>query len=333
MEACGTATRPQATTSFGGIGTLRVAVTDRCNLRCTYCRPVGAQRHDITHDATDLGVLTDQIAWIHRRTRLHKVKLTGGEPLLHPHLDTLIAQLDRLDPRPELSLTTNGTHLADRAAALRDAGLDRVTVSLDTLDPDGYRRLTGGDVDRVLRGLDAARTARLDPVKLNAVLRRSSWRDDVPALLDLAADRDLEVRFIELMRTGTAPVWCRSERIPADEVRAGLRDLHALEMSPAPRTVGAAPARTERLRWRGRDVQVGWIEPVSHAFCGRCDRLRLHPDGSLARCLMDPLRLDLARVRRDAGDRAAERAVHAFLDAKRPASPMSSGWPMARLGG
>jgi cyclic pyranopterin phosphate synthase len=333
MESCGTTTPTETTTPFGEIGTLRVAVTDRCDLRCTYCRPIGARPHDIVHGVADLELLTDQIGWIHRRARLHRIKLTGGEPLLHPDLETLIVRLDGLDPRPELSLTTNGIHLAERAVALRAAGLDRVTVSLDTLDADGYRRLTGGNVDRVLRGLDAARRARLDPVKLNAVLRRSSWRDDVPALLDLAADHDFEIRFIELMRTGTAPVWCRSERIPAHEVRDALHDTQALEIGPEPRTVGAAPARTEHLRWRGRDVRVGWIEPVSHPFCGRCDRLRLHPDGSLARCLMDPLRLDLARLRRDAGDRPAERAVRAFLDGKTPASDMATGWPMARLGG
>ena len=333
MEACGTASRPAATAPFGEIGTLRVAVTDQCDLRCTYCRPVGALQKTTTHGAADLKALCDQIEWIHRRTCLGRIKLTGGEPLLHPDLESLIAFLDGLDPRPELSLTTNATRLAGRAAGLREAGLDRVTVSLDTLDPDGYRRLTGGNVKRALEGLDAARRARLVPLKVNAVLRRSSWRDDVPALLDLAIDLDLEVRFIELMRTGTAPAWCRAERIAAHEVRDGLRELSGFATGPGPRAAGASPARTERLRWSGRDVRVGWIEPVSHAFCERCDRLRLHPDGSLARCLMDPQRLDLARLRRDAGDRDAQRAVRAFLDGKRPASTMATGWPMARLGG
>ena len=232
-----------------------------------------------------------------------------------------------------MSLTTNGTRLAGRADALRAAGLDRVTVSLDTLDRNDYRRLTGGEVDRVLHGLDAARRARLEPRKLNAVLRRSSWRDDVPALLDLAADEDLEVRFIELMQTGTGSAWCRAERIPAHEVRGALLADESRAAAAEPQTAGAAPARTERLRWRGRDVRVGWIEPVSHTFCGRCDRLRLHADGSLARCLMDPLRLDLPRMRRENGDRHAERVVRSYLDDKRPASEMATRWSMARLGG
>lgn len=333
MEACGIPNPPAADRPFGEIGTLRVAVTDRCDLRCTYCRPRRFSPRATADGLADTGLLMDQIRWLHGRARLDKVKLTGGEPLLHPDLESLITRITELRPRPEVSLTTNGTRLVDRADGLRSAGLDRVTVSLDTLDPEGYRRLTGGDVRRVVRGLDAARRVGLEPRKLNAVLRRSSWRDDVPALLDLAAADGLEIRFIELMRTGTAPDWCRTERIAADEVRNALRREFPLDLSDAPRTVGAAPARLERGRWRGHAVEVGWIEPVSQAFCGRCDRLRLHADGRVARCLMDPLWLDLPRLRREAGDRGAERAVRAFLDGKRPASAMASASPMARLGG
>ncbi len=333
MEACGIPNPPTADRTFGEIGTLRVAVTDRCDLRCAYCRPGQTRPGDAPDAFADTGVLVDQIRWLHGRTRLTKVKLTGGEPLLHPELELLITRITELRPRPEVSLTTNGSRLAARAHVLRGAGLDRVTVSLDTLDPEGYRRLTGGEVRRAVQGLEAARRVGLEPRKLNAVLRRSSWRDDVPALLDLAADEGLEIRFIELMQTGTAPEWCRTERISAREVRDTLRREFPLDLSGEPRSVGAAPARLERARWCGREVLVGWIEPVSQAFCGRCDRLRLHPDGSVARCLMDTARLDLPRLRREAGDSGAERAVRAFLDGKRPASAMASPSPMARLGG
>ncbi|HPF69178.1 MAG TPA: radical SAM protein [Candidatus Krumholzibacteria bacterium] len=307
---------------------LRVAVTGRCNLACAYCAPAGMAPGRAA--PLDLGPLADLVGWLHARLRLRKVRITGGEPLLREGVDGFVARLAALPAPPELALTTNGVLLADHARALRRAGLDRVNISLDTLDRDDFRALTGADaLDRVLAGIDAARTAGLGPLKLNAVLRRSTWRRDVPALLDFAAAEGLELRFIELMRTGTADRWCQDERVEVHEVRGWLAAHADGGVATAPEATGAAPARLSIMPWRGRKLTVGWISPVSRPFCGACDRLRLSAGGRLRRCLMDPGDLDLVPVVAD--DDVA--ALACYLDGKRAPAAMDQTLPMQELGG
>ncbi|MBE0566272.1 MAG: radical SAM protein, partial [Krumholzibacteria bacterium] len=261
---------------------------------------------------------------------LGRVRITGGEPLLRAGLAGFVARLAALPGAPEITLTTNGVLLARHAAALRDAGVRRVNVSLDTLDRGRFSALTGADaLDQVLAGLRAARAAGLAPLKLNSVLRRGSYREDVPALLDFARAEGLELRFIELMRTGTADAWCRRERVSTGEVLAWLARHRDGGLATVPADQGPAPARLAVLPWRGEDLTVGWISPVSDPFCGACNRLRLGAGGRLRRCLMDPRDLDLGAVA--AADDTA--GLDRYLAAKRAPGAMDQPLPMSRLGG
>jgi len=279
-----------------------------------------------------LDALTGLVAWLHERHGLTKVKITGGEPLLRSGLTGFVSAVAALDRAPEVSLTTNGTRLAPLAAPLRDAGLARVNVSFDTPDPERFRTLTGGDAMQVFAGIHAARDAGLAPIKLNAVLRRNTFRQDVPALLDLAAELDLQVRFIELMRTGTSPAWCDRERVTANEVMDWLRGQSFCGEVVAPSGgAGHAPARLSRMKWRGEALTVGWIPPNSSPFCAMCDRLRLGPRGEVRRCLMDPAQVNLHELITGPAD--ADAALAEFLAGKHPPTSMDQTLSMAELGG
>lgn len=270
------------------------------------------------------------VAWLVAWIGIETVKLTGGEPLVRRGLVALVRSLRGIPGLREISMTTNGTLLAGHAAALRAAGLTRVNVSLDTTDPSRFADLTrGGDVSRVVAGIEAATAAGLAPVKLNAVLRRSSWRQDVPLLLDYAAARGLEIRFIELMHTGTEAAWAASESIAAAEVLDWLTRQGTVQPLPGP---VAAPARRTRVVWRGNELAVGWITPVSCAFCANCERLRLDARGRLLRCLMDPTPLSLRQALAEGDDRAIA-AITDYLAGKRPPVAMSSSHAMRAIGG
>ncbi len=303
------------------VTSLRVSVTDACNLRCRYCAPDGdhASRGSAPLSLEALG---DAALWLVEHAGIRSIRLTGGEPLVRPGLARLVARLAGACDVREVTLTTNGALLARHAAPLAESGLARVNVSIDSLDADRFRELTrGGRLADALAGIDAALAAGLTPLKLNSVLLRSSWRADVPALLDFAAGRGVEIRFIELMRTGTERAWCDDEFVGADEVRTalGLETAYASE--------GASPAQRARVAWRGRDVTVGWITPRTHAFCGTCDRLRLDARGRLRRCLMDAEALPFWPAHADTG------AVFAYLAGKRAPRSMDSEHAMHTIGG
>jgi cyclic pyranopterin phosphate synthase len=272
--------------------------------------------------------LVDLVRWLSAHTGIRRVKLTGGEPMVRSGLVGLVASLTGIPGVGEVSLTTNGSLLAAQAEALRQAGLARVNVSLDSLVADRFADLSrGGCLAATLAGIGAAVAVGLRPVKLNTVLLRSTWRDDVPRLLDYAAQNGLEPRFIELMRMGTERAWCDGEFVSADDVCRSLGiDLSAIPPDPS------TPARTALLPWRGQSLKTGWIAPRSHPFCGNCRRLRLDCRGRLRRCLMDPQTLDLARLWRDMDGATA--ALDTYLSAKRPpAGGMSGPTAMHRIGG
>jgi cyclic pyranopterin phosphate synthase len=309
--------------------TLRLSVTDRCNLRCRYCMPpegVPSVPHASLPSLEELGELA---GFLCRHLGLRKIRLTGGEPLVRRGLPRLVRILSSLPAMEEVNLTTNGILLPDLADELRAAGLHRVNLSLDTLDPGRYFHVTrGGDLRKALRGLEAARRAGLVPVKLNAVLRKSTFRLDVPDLLDFAAEEGLEIRFIELMETGPQSAWASSEFVAAGEVRErlGLSDWE-------PDGGGSAPSRTGLLSWRGRRIRVGWITPLSEGFCGACDRLRMDARGRLFRCLMDGQGLDLAGLWRDGGPEGASLRLAPYLQGKRPPAAMVRSEAMGAVGG
>ncbi|QNA72720.1 GTP 3',8-cyclase MoaA [Streptomyces sp. So13.3] len=278
--------------TYGRVATdLRVSLTDRCNLRCTYCMPEEglqwlAKPELLTDDeivrmvrigVTDLGV--------------KDVRFTGGEPLLRPGLVGIIERVAALEPRPRISLTTNGIGLGRTAAALRDAGLNRVNVSLDTLRPEVFQAMTRRKRHHdVIGGLEAARAAGLAPVKVNAVLMRGVNDDEAPDLLQWAVENDYELRFIEQMPLDAQHGWQRSDMVTAEEILESLRTRFTL--TPEPNGArGSAPA--ERWLVDGGPARVGVIASVTRPFCRACDRTRLTADGQVRDCLFARTESDL----------------------------------------
>lgn len=314
-----------------GAATLRVSVTDRCNLRCAYCMPEEGVPLLPRGEIPSLTELAAAVGWLVARYGVDRVKVTGGEPLVRGGVPEFVAKVSAIPGVNEISMTTNGTRLVGAAADLAKAGLARVNISIDTVDPARFRELTrGGRVEEVLAGIDAALEAGLTPLKLNSVLRRSSFREDVPGLLDLASEKGVEIRFIELMQTGTEAAWAIAERVTGAEVRTWLA-AEGAEIAPLPDRPNA-PARRTAISWRGREVLAGWIDPVSHSFCDDCDRLRLDARGRLRRCLMDDLAFPLVDLlRRGEADVAA--AAASYVAGKQPPTEMTIGSTMASIGG
>ncbi|MGY1856079.1 GTP 3',8-cyclase MoaA [Modestobacter sp. SYSU DS0290] len=282
--------RPQVTPGTGGLvdrhgrvaTDLRVSLTDRCNLRCTYCMPPeGLQWLPKVEQLTD-----DEVVRLVRigveLLGVREVRFTGGEPLLRPGLPGIVAASTALHPRPEVSLTTNAIGLSRMAPALAEAGLDRINVSLDTLDRDRFKQLTYRDrLDDVLAGLRAARDAGLTPVKVNAVLLHGINDVDAVPLLDFCLEQGYELRFIEQMPLDAHHAWTRGRMVTGEDILARLSTAHTL--TPATEDRGSAPA--ERWLVDGGPATVGVIASVTRSFCGACDRTRVTADGQVRNCL------------------------------------------------
>jgi cyclic pyranopterin phosphate synthase len=292
--------------------------------------PAKGLAQDAGCDPLPFEQLTENIGWLMEYVPIERVKLTGGEPLLRSGVEALISSLVRIAGVREISMTTNGSLLPRRAEALRAAGLARVNISLDSLDPQRFAELSrGARLERTLAGIDAATAAGLGPIKLNAVLHRTTWKLDIPALLDFAAGHGFEIRFIELMRMGTERAWCDSEYVSVEEVQEWLAaQTTAVSMA----TPAALPARYTAINWRGVCLKVGWIAPRSHPFCASCERLRMDSRGRIRRCLMDSEILDLATLRRIRGHAAAE-AFRAYIGGKHIPLEMGSESAMSQIGG
>ncbi|MEU3713932.1 GTP 3',8-cyclase MoaA [Streptomyces catenulae] len=288
--------------TFGRVATdLRVSVTDRCNLRCTYCMPEEGLQWLAKPDLLTDDEIVRLIALAVDRLGIDEVRFTGGEPLLRPGLTGIIDRVARLDNRPRMSLTTNGIGLERTAEALRDAGLDRVNVSLDTLRPDVFQAMTRRKRHAdVLRGLAAAHAAGLTPVKINAVLMPGRNDDEAPDLLAWAVEHDYELRFIEQMPLDAQHGWHRDGMITAEDILASLRTRFTLTPEGEERR-GAAPA--ERWIVDGGPHRVGVIASVTRPFCHACDRTRLTADGQIRTCLFATEETDLrAALRSGASD-------------------------------
>jgi len=232
---------------------------------------------------------------------IREVRFTGGEPLLRRDLVSIVSRTAALDPRPEISLTTNGIGLARTATQLREAGLDRINVSLDTLRPEVFRKLSRRDrLPDVLDGLSAAAEAGLTPVKVNTVLMRGVNDSDAPDLLRYCLERGYELRFIEQMPLDAQHGWSRAEMVTADEIFDLLSPSFSLEPD-LERVRGAAPAETFLVN--GGPARVGIIASVTRPFCGACDRVRLTADGQVRNCLFAREESDLrSALRGDASD-------------------------------
>jgi cyclic pyranopterin phosphate synthase len=297
--------------TFGRAATdLRVSLTDRCNLRCTYCMPA----QGLEWLAAEEVLRPDELARLLRvavnRLGVASVRFTGGEPLLVRHLERVIAATAALRPRPQIALTTNGVGLARRAAGLVDAGLDRVNVSLDSLDHARFAAVARRDrLEDVLAGLAAAKAAGLQPIKVNAVLAPGIGADSVAGLLRFCLRGGYQLRFIEQMPLGAGQRWRRDAGLAADELLTALRREFRLRSDSAPR--GSAPAELWSVG-AGPDWpagKVGVIASVTHPFCSRCDRGRLTADGQLRSCLFSSAETDLrGLLRGGAGDDDIETA-------------------------
>ncbi|MFJ2936785.1 GTP 3',8-cyclase MoaA [Streptomyces sp. NPDC087219] len=325
------------TDRFGRVHTdLRVSLTDRCNLRCTYCMPAEGldwlPRPELLTD--DEIVRLVRVAA--RRLGITEVRLTGGEPLLRRGLPGLVARLHALPDAPELSLTTNGVGLARCADALRAAGLGRVNVSLDTLRPERFAAITRRDrLPDVLAGLRAARDAGLTPVKINTVPVRGVNDDEIADLAAFAVEHGHLARFIESMPLDAQGAWDRDRMVTADEILDRLGER--FELIPVGRRDNA-PA--EEWRIAGTDTLVGVIASVTRPFCGSCDRVRLTADGQLRNCLFATEESDLrALLRGGADDTAIEAAWRASVAGKGPGHAIDSPEfrrperPMSAIGG
>ncbi len=278
---------------------LRVSLTDRCNLRCTYCMPAEGlawiPRPDLLSDDEVVRVIAVAV-----RLGVNEVRFTGGEPLLRPGLPGLVARTRALPDPPEVSVTTNGIGLATVAPALAEAGLTRVNVSLDTLDRERFRELTRRDrLADVLAGLQAADDAGLHPVKVNTVLMRGVNDDEAPALLRFCLERGYRLRIIEQMPLDAQHGWSREAMVTADEVLHELQQH--FDLTPVDSHFrGSAPAEEWVVDGGGPDGNwtVGIIASVTRPFCAACDRLRLTADGQVRNCLFSRTEADLRAVLR-----------------------------------
>jgi len=272
------------------ISYLRISVTDRCNLRCVYCMPpegVPSRSHDEILRYEEIELIVQAAASL----GISKVRLTGGEPLVRLGLVELVRMLACIPGIDDLAMTTNGTLLAQYAAALAQAGLKRVNVSLDTLRPERFRRITRrGDLAPVFKGIAAAREAGLVPVKVNTVVVRGLNDDEVVDFARLTLKDDWHVRFIELMPLGANIAWAGNGYVSIGEVRRQIEDALG-ELVPAKVGAGNGPARYYRLP--GAIGTIGFISPVSEHFCYQCNRLRLTADGRLRPCLLSDYEIDL----------------------------------------
>lgn len=327
---------------------LRISLTDRCNLRCVYCMPAAGVEWKAPEQILSFEDI-ERFARIAVEEGISKIRLTGGEPLVRKGVVEHVARLRVITGIEAIALTTNGTLLRRFAEPLREAGLRRVNVSLDSLDADVFERITrGGRLADALDGLEAAFEAGFDPVKLNVVVVRS-LQQDLLAFARMSVERPLHVRFIEYMPVGDATdgpcepaagAWTQADHVPSDETlrviaeqgaAAGLGDLEpvAREMAPG----GWGPARYHRFP--GAAGSIGVISPLSHHFCGECNRLRLTADGRLRPCLFSDEELDLRSVLRDGTDEDVQALVREALEHKPEGHEMRRGTirRMSQIGG
>ena len=324
--------------TFGRTATdLRVSLTDRCNLRCSYCMPAeGLDWLPSEETLTD-----DEVVRLIRigveRLGIREVRFTGGEPLVRRGLVDIVRRTKELTPTPETSLTTNALGLTRTAKALADAGLDRVNVSLDTIRREHFHEITRRDrLHDVVAGLEAAQAAGLGPVKVNAVLLRGINDDQAPELLRWCLERGYQLRFIEQMPLDAQHGWRRDTMITAEEILASLEAEFDLEPAEEPR--GSAPA--ELFTVNGGPATVGVIASVTRPFCGDCDRVRLTADGQVRNCLFAREESDLrAALRGGADDEELADRWRAAMLTKRPGhgiddvSFLQPTRPMSAIGG
>jgi GTP 3',8-cyclase len=273
---------------------LRISVTDRCNFRCTYCMPLDEYEWLEKSEVLSFEEIT-RLAHLFVQLGVKKIRLTGGEPLARRDLEKLVAQLSTLDSAPELCLTTNGSLLAEKVAALKAAGLQRINVSIDSLKPDRFRQITKrGDLDKVLEGLFAAKNHGLHPIKINAVIERNVNDDEILDLVAFSREHGFAIRFIEYMDVGNANQW-KSEKMVSKKEILELINAH-FPLRKIGREKGSAPSVDYQFLDGNGDIGV--IASVTEPFCGTCTRARLTADGKFVTCLFSSQGYDLKKLMR-----------------------------------
>ena len=282
---------------------LRVSLTDRCNFRCFYCLPHGeppiASREQML-SYEEIEYVCD----IFVSLGIEKIRLTGGEPMMRRDIETIISKLSALKAKGllDLALTTNGYFLPDRAQELKTAGLDRITISLDSLKPETFKQMTGVDVlDRVLQGIAAARQAGLQPIKINAVIVRGHNENEVADFAAFARDHEVGMRFIEFMPLDSGHDWSREMVVSGREIRERISERFPLLAVDVQR--GSETASRYRFA-DGAPGEIGIIAPVTEPFCGACSRIRLTADGQIRTCLFSTVEHSLRDVVRLGASRA-----------------------------
>jgi cyclic pyranopterin phosphate synthase len=273
---------------------LRISLTDRCNLRCVYCMPKEGLQWQARADQLSAEEIV-RVVETAAQGGVRRVRLTGGEPLVHPQVVEIVRRIASIPNIEEVSLTTNAMLLERLAQPLADAGLKRVNVSLDSLDADKFRRITrGGDLTHVWRGIAAAERAHLSPLKINTVVVRGLNADELPTLAQLTLENDWHVRFIEVMPIGNAQDWGEGFPAPSERyvsVQEMKAQLGTWNLKPEISPIGNGPARTFRIP--GALGTIGFISPLGEHFCQNCNRLRLTSDGKLRSCLVIPNEVSL----------------------------------------
>ena len=269
------------TDSFGRpIEYLRLSVTDRCDLRCFYCMPKDFRDYEIPDHWLTFDEI-ERVVGAFGRLGVKRLRLTGGEPLVRKDIPDLARRLSALPGIEDLSLSTNAVKMAKHAEALAAAGVGRLNVSLDSLQPERFREITGGGrLDKVIDGLLAAKAAGLDPIKLNMVVMRGVNDDEVESMVDFCLEHGFTLRFIETMPVGETGVEASSHYIDLREIKRRLAERYELLPGAMP---GGGPARYVRVS--GTDLNIGFITPISQHFCETCNRVRLSVDGTLYMCL------------------------------------------------
>jgi len=287
---------------------VRLSVTDKCDLRCFYCMPKGFKdfqepdnwlRFDeierVIHTFADLGT--------------KRVRITGGEPLVRKNLPTLINRLNRLDGIDDLSLSTNATRLDKHASALHEAGISRINVSLDTLQADKFKQITGGKLEKVMNGLMAAKQAGFQPIKINMVAMRGINDDEIEDMVEFCIEHDFTLRFIETMPMGNTGQEASNNYLDLKLVKQQLSKRFDLIPGTMP---GGGPARYAQIA--GTDLRIGFITPISQHFCETCNRVRLSVDGTLYMCLGQENSFELRPLLRKgiSDDELREAILHAI---------------------
>ncbi len=288
--------QPALTDSHGrAIRDLRISITDRCNFRCFYCMPTEAMEWQPKAEILSYEEII-RLTEIFVSLGITKLRVTGGEPMIRRDIEELIAPLAKLPGVEDLAMTTNAHFLRGRAEGLKQAGLQRLTVSLDSLTPDRFALLTGrNELARVLDGIDAAIEAGLQPVKVNSVTIRGVTDDQAVAFAEFARNKGVQVRFIEFMPLDNGKVWRREMVVPGEEVRAKINAVF-----PLVPVVSTNLSETSR-RWKfadGAPGEVGFINPVTQPFCGHCSRIRLTADGMIRTCLFSTVEHNIKRLLR-----------------------------------